>query len=130
MDKFPSVTGCSGVCALRVLLIGPFSHRMKLQRGRLRDTLADVTGYCRVSAATLSVVPVPSPLLPQLFVAVKQMALDGVDPDAISYRQALRACFVGARGDGRAAEEALYLVKDMERRGLPLDVATLEALVR
>lgn len=58
------------------------------------------------------------------------MALDGVEPDAISYRQALRACRDGARGDGQAAEAAVGLVEEMARAGLGPDVATLEIFAR
>lgn len=59
-----------------------------------------------------------------------QMTLDGVEPDAVSYCQALRACRDGARGDGRAAEAAAGLVEGMAREGLGPDVAAFEILAR
>lgn len=61
---------------------------------------------------------------------VWQMVSDGVDPDVMSYRQALGACLRGARGDGRAAAEAVGLVEDMGRKGLAPDIGVFEALVR
>lgn len=50
------------------------------------------------------------------------MDLDGVEPNALSYCQALRACRVGANGDGRAAQHALALVAEMGRKGMGRDV--------
>lgn len=59
-----------------------------------------------------------------------QMALDEVEPDALSYCQAYRACRAGARGDGRAAEAAVDLAEVMAEKGLGQDVDTLELLAR
>lgn len=58
------------------------------------------------------------------------MALDGVEPDAISYLQALRACRDGAPGDGQAAEAAVSVVRSMAKAELGPSVATLESLAR
>lgn len=59
-----------------------------------------------------------------------KMLGDGVRPDVMSYHQALRACALGARGDGRAAGEALGLIEDMGHKGLVPDAGTLEAFAR
>ncbi|CAN0072282.1 unnamed protein product, partial [Sphacelaria rigidula] len=59
-----------------------------------------------------------------------KMTLDGVEPDAASYHQALRACRAGAGGDGLAAVAAECLVKGMASKGLDPDVTSFEILAR
>ena len=59
-----------------------------------------------------------------------QMELDGVEPDVISYNQALRACRTGADGSGRAAQLALELIAEVRSKGLGPDVVTLEGAAR
>lgn len=58
------------------------------------------------------------------------MEVDGVMPDARSYIQALRACRLGASGDGRAARLAQMLLSEMEDKGLVQDVGCLEGAAR
>ena len=59
-----------------------------------------------------------------------KMELDGVSPDVRSYSQALRACRMGASGDGRAARLAQALVSEMEEKGLGRDMTCLEGAAR
>lgn len=60
------------------------------------------------------------------------MELDEVPPDAVSYKQALRACRVGAGAGagGRAADQALALIEDVRSKGLGPDVVSLECAAR
>lgn len=58
------------------------------------------------------------------------MEQDGVPPDAISYKQALRACRAGAGTGGRAAHIALALVEELGSKGLGPDVVSLEIAAR
>lgn len=60
----------------------------------------------------------------------RQMELDGVAPDIISYNQALKACRAGADGGGQAAQRALELTAEVRSKRLGLDVVTLEAAAR
>lgn len=71
-------------------------------------------------------------LLPCLACPPAQMELDGVPPDTISYKQALRACRAGAgvSMDGRAAHRALALIEDVRSKGLGPDVVSLEGAAR